>query len=65
MQEVVEDEKDESPEENEKGTEEEEKGSESVWVEKAGEGLVIHFKCPCKKGYEILLAGNNCYYKLI
>ncbi|RAL41989.1 hypothetical protein DM860_016364 [Cuscuta australis] len=68
MQEVVKDEKEETPNprENEKGTEEEEeKGSESVWVEKAGEGLVIHFKCPCKKGYEILLAGNNCYYKLI
>ncbi|CAH9083597.1 unnamed protein product [Cuscuta epithymum] len=39
---------------------------ESVWVEeKGGEGLVIHFKCPCKKGYEILLSGNNCYYKLL
>ncbi|XP_019181214.1 PREDICTED: swi5-dependent recombination DNA repair protein 1 homolog [Ipomoea nil] len=41
-------------------------GEESVWVEeKGGEGLVIHFKCPCKKGYEILLSGNKCYYKLM
>nr|GMD75906.1 uncharacterized serine-rich protein C215.13-like [Ipomoea batatas] len=48
-------------------TKEEAKTSEeSVWVEeKGGEGLVIHFKCPCNKGYEILLSGNNCYYKLM
>ncbi|KAG9151661.1 hypothetical protein Leryth_001951 [Lithospermum erythrorhizon] len=38
---------------------------EAVWVEKKGEGLVIHFKCPCGEGYEIFLFGNNCYYKLM
>lgn len=39
---------------------------EAVWVEKRnGEGLVLHFKCPCSKGYEIFLSGNNCYYRLM
>ncbi|KAL6503529.1 hypothetical protein OROGR_025452 [Orobanche gracilis] len=37
---------------------------EAVWVEKNGECLVIHFKCPCGSAYQILLSGNNCYYKL-
>ncbi|KAL3642084.1 hypothetical protein CASFOL_012899 [Castilleja foliolosa] len=37
---------------------------EAVWVEKNGECLVIHFKCPCGTGYQILLSGNDCYYKL-
>ncbi|KAL6526633.1 hypothetical protein OROGR_015723 [Orobanche gracilis] len=37
---------------------------EAVWVEKNGESLVIHFKCPCGAVYQILLSGNNCYYKL-
>ncbi|KAL3642086.1 hypothetical protein CASFOL_012901 [Castilleja foliolosa] len=37
---------------------------EAVWVEKKTECLVIHFKCPCGTGYEILLSGNDCYYKL-
>ncbi|CAK7350769.1 unnamed protein product [Dovyalis caffra] len=38
---------------------------ESVWVEKTGECLIIHFKCPCSKRYQILLSGGNCYYKLM
>ncbi|KAK0589454.1 hypothetical protein LWI29_014556 [Acer saccharum] len=38
---------------------------ESVSVERAGECLIIHFKCPCGKGYQILLSGRNCYYKLM
>ncbi|GMI65125.1 hypothetical protein like AT2G32235 [Hibiscus trionum] len=38
---------------------------EAVGVEKIGECLDLHFKCPCGKGYKILLSGNNCYYKLI
>ncbi|TXG59792.1 hypothetical protein EZV62_014365 [Acer yangbiense] len=38
---------------------------ESVSVERAGENLIIHFKCPCGKGYEILISGRNCYYKLM
>ncbi|PIN09601.1 hypothetical protein CDL12_17809 [Handroanthus impetiginosus] len=37
---------------------------ESVWVEKNGDCLVLHFKCPCGHGYQILLSRNNCYYKL-
>ncbi|KAH7859847.1 hypothetical protein Vadar_006206 [Vaccinium darrowii] len=37
---------------------------EAVSVEKTGDCLVIHFKCPCKKDYQILLSGNNCFYKL-
>ncbi|XP_057763919.1 uncharacterized protein LOC130985133 [Salvia miltiorrhiza] len=37
---------------------------EAVLVEKTGECLALHFKCPCGNGYQILLSGNNCYYKL-
>lgn len=32
------------------------------WVEKS---LCINFKCPCGKGYQILLSGNKCFYKLV
>lgn len=42
-----------------------ETGEEAVSVERTGECLVLHFKCPCTKGYQILLSGNNCYYKLM
>ncbi|CAL1388208.1 unnamed protein product [Linum trigynum] len=38
---------------------------ESVNVERTGECLIINFKCPCKKGYQILLSGTSCYYKLM
>ncbi|KAB5514858.1 hypothetical protein DKX38_028764 [Salix brachista] len=38
---------------------------ESVTVERTGECLTIHFKCPCGKGYQFLLYGRNCYYKLM
>ncbi|KAJ7980284.1 flocculation protein FLO11-like [Quillaja saponaria] len=38
---------------------------ESVTVERAKECLIINFKCPCYKGYQILLTGTKCYYKLI
>lgn len=38
---------------------------EAVCVERTGECLVVHFKCPCGKGYQILLSGRECYYKLI
>ncbi|CAI9112271.1 OLC1v1012691C1 [Oldenlandia corymbosa var. corymbosa] len=37
---------------------------EAVWVERKGELLILHFKCPCSKSYQILLSENNCYYKL-
>ncbi|KAI3459563.1 hypothetical protein Pfo_016226 [Paulownia fortunei] len=42
----------------------EDPSQEAVWVEKNGECLVLHFKCPCGNGYQILLSGKNCYYKL-
>ncbi|OMP11515.1 hypothetical protein CCACVL1_00472 [Corchorus capsularis] len=38
---------------------------EATRVEKIGDCLDLHFKCPCGKGYKILLSGKNCYYKLI
>ncbi|KAK9266435.1 hypothetical protein L1049_021438 [Liquidambar formosana] len=38
---------------------------EEVSVEKVEEGLSIHFKCPCGKGYQIFISGGNCYYKLM
>ncbi|GAV70829.1 hypothetical protein CFOL_v3_14327 [Cephalotus follicularis] len=38
---------------------------EAVIVERDGESLILHFKCPCGKGYHILLCGNSCYYKLL
>ena len=38
---------------------------ESVYVERVEEGLTVHFKCPCGKGYQILLSGRSCYYKLM
>ncbi|GKV04905.1 hypothetical protein SLEP1_g16998 [Rubroshorea leprosula] len=44
---------------------EEEEIEEAVWVEKTGECLVVHFKCPCGKGYQILLSEGKCYYKLM
>ncbi|CAA0818675.1 Unknown protein [Striga hermonthica] len=50
----------EKPENDEVGN----PSQEAVWVEKKGECLVLHFKCPCGTVYQILLSGNNCYYKL-
>ncbi|XP_024041256.1 uncharacterized protein LOC112098880 [Citrus clementina] len=38
---------------------------EVVSVEKKGDALILHFKCPCGSGYQILLLGGNCYYKLM
>ncbi|XP_073136245.1 uncharacterized protein [Henckelia pumila] len=37
---------------------------EAVWVEQNGNCLILHFTCPCGNGYQVLLNGNNCYYKL-
>nr|XP_009782141.1 PREDICTED: flocculation protein FLO11 isoform X2 [Nicotiana sylvestris] len=53
--------------ENETETETETEASceEAVWVERMGNSLVLHFRCPCGDGYQILLSGNNCYYKLL
>ncbi|KAF5736425.1 hypothetical protein HS088_TW14G00567 [Tripterygium wilfordii] len=39
--------------------------SEAVNVERTGDCLTINFKCPCGNGYQILLSGSSCYYKLI
>ncbi|XP_031096559.1 uncharacterized protein LOC116000851 [Ipomoea triloba] len=38
---------------------------EAVSVEKCGNGIAIHLKCPCGKSHRILQAGNNFYYNLI
>ncbi|XP_065858878.1 uncharacterized protein [Euphorbia lathyris] len=38
---------------------------EAVYVERSGESLIVHFKCPCSKGFQILLSGTDCYYKLL
>lgn len=38
---------------------------EALSVEKNGECLIIHMKCPCSRAYQLLLSGNNCYYKLM
>ncbi|CAI9115261.1 OLC1v1016114C1 [Oldenlandia corymbosa var. corymbosa] len=46
------------------GTEEACHDQEAVWVERKGAVLILHFKCPCSKGYQILLSENSCYYKL-
>lgn len=43
----------------------ESESEEAVSVEKVGESLIVHFKCPCSKAYQILLSGGNCYYKLM
>ncbi|KAF5736693.1 hypothetical protein HS088_TW14G00843 [Tripterygium wilfordii] len=38
---------------------------EAVTVERTGDCLLVNFKCPCGKGYQFLLSGKSCYYKLI
>ncbi|WRX25590.1 hypothetical protein QQP08_018077 [Theobroma cacao] len=38
---------------------------EAVRAEEIGECLDLHVKCPCGKGYQMILSGQNCYYKLI
>ncbi|AES98537.1 hypothetical protein MTR_5g069720 [Medicago truncatula] len=38
---------------------------EAVSVEWIDECLSLTFKCPCGKGYEVLICANNCYYKLV
>ncbi|KAF5946581.1 hypothetical protein HYC85_016809 [Camellia sinensis] len=38
---------------------------EAVSVERSGKWLIVHIKCSCGKGYQILLYGNICYYKLM
>lgn len=38
---------------------------EAVRVEWAEKCVSIAFRCPCGKGYEVLLSANNCYYKLV
>ncbi|KAK7340476.1 hypothetical protein VNO77_21180 [Canavalia gladiata] len=38
---------------------------EAVNVEWAEKCLSLIFRCPCGKGYEVLLSENSCYYKLI
>ncbi|CAM8977982.1 unnamed protein product [Rhodiola kirilowii] len=39
---------------------------EQVSVEKIGDdGLKIKLRCPCGSGYELLISGHCCYYKII
>ncbi|AES89322.1 hypothetical protein MTR_4g072520 [Medicago truncatula] len=38
---------------------------EAVSVEWVDKCLSLTFKCPCGKGYEVLICANNCYYKLV
>ncbi|MED6221781.1 hypothetical protein PIB30_058010 [Stylosanthes scabra] len=39
------------------------KGEEVVSVELADKCLRVIFKCPCGKGYVVLLSRNTCYYE--
>lgn len=61
---VLQDSEDAGPEQTHEDTLESE-SEEAVSVEKVGESLIVHFKCPCSKAYQILLSGGNCYYKLM
>ncbi|KAL5095988.1 hypothetical protein RYX36_000315 [Vicia faba] len=69
QQEDQEEEKEHSPVvEEEKGRSQDELGEdveEAVRVEWAEKCLSLTFKCPCSKGYEVLISANNCYYKLV
>ena len=38
---------------------------ESLCLESTGEGLTVRFHCNCGRGYEFLLNGGSCYYKLL
>ncbi|KAL2333987.1 hypothetical protein Fmac_015200 [Flemingia macrophylla] len=38
---------------------------EVVSVEWYEQCISLGFRCPCGKGYEVLLSENNCYYKLV
>ncbi|WCJ25923.1 hypothetical protein M5689_007776 [Euphorbia peplus] len=38
---------------------------EHVFAERTGDSLIVHFKCPCSRGFQILLSGTHCYYKLL
>ncbi|KAG6606253.1 hypothetical protein SDJN02_02996, partial [Cucurbita argyrosperma subsp. argyrosperma] len=44
---------------------EEEDEEETVGVERVGDSLELRLKCPCGKGFEILLSGTSCFYKLL
>ncbi|KAK4791918.1 hypothetical protein SAY86_022353 [Trapa natans] len=43
----------------------EDENKELVSVEVVGKCLSLNFSCQCGKGYQILLSGRNCYYKLV
>ncbi|KAF7848485.1 hypothetical protein BT93_L1902 [Corymbia citriodora subsp. variegata] len=44
---------------------EEEENHEAVSVGVIHDCLSLDFNCPCGKGYQIVLSGNKCYYKLV
>lgn len=39
--------------------------SEAVSVEWAEKCVSLTLRCPCGKGYEVLISANNCYYELL
>ncbi|XP_027351402.1 mitochondrial fission regulator 1 [Abrus precatorius] len=53
---------DKVPSQDELGGEDCEEAVNVEWAEKC---LSLAFRCPCGKGYEVLLSENNCYYKLV
>ncbi|KAF8016191.1 hypothetical protein BT93_H1642 [Corymbia citriodora subsp. variegata] len=44
---------------------EEEENHEAVSMGVIHDCLSLDFNCPCGKGYQIVLSGNKCYYKLV
>ncbi|CAI8585737.1 unnamed protein product [Vicia faba] len=75
IKEDVEDEKEEEEEEEHSLVDEDDKTlsydemgkdyEEAISVEWIEKSLNLTFRCPCGKGYEVLICGNNCYYKLV
>ncbi|XP_058746369.1 uncharacterized protein LOC131619273 [Vicia villosa] len=73
VKEDIEDEKEEGEEhslvaEENKTLSQDEKGKdyeEAISVEWIEKSLNLTFRCPCGKGYEVQICGNNCYYKLV
>ncbi|KAK7394552.1 hypothetical protein VNO78_15083 [Psophocarpus tetragonolobus] len=42
-----------------------EDSEEAIRVEWAEQCVSLGLRCPCGKGYEVLLSENSCYYKLV
>ncbi|XP_038888901.1 uncharacterized protein LOC120078676 [Benincasa hispida] len=63
--EVMSEEQDENETKKSDCLKEEEEDEETVGVERVGDSLALHLKCSCGKGFEILLSGRSCFYKLL